>query len=379
MATFDQLPADQRAIIELVLGRGQSYDDLSGMLGLPTARVRELARDALVELSPATASRVPEDWRGQVADYVLGQAGPEQAATRTHLRRSEAARTWALSLLDSLDPLFANGTRPEIPEAEAERSPRAVRAERTTRPARERPARTTRPRPDAERPARPLSPEAATVVRRRRIAAGAAGALALLLLLLFAWPGWLRGGDDDGDERAERPPAQNAAAQPQPVGSPVIMRPLRGEEGQGGAIVVRRGNELFLIVQATGLKPSAQPPRGQREGGDAYEVWLYNSASDAKSLGGQVTDQQGNYQGAGPLPRDFEKYRFIDISREPFDRNARHSGDSVLRGRLADVARPLPEGAQGGGQVPPGGAQAPQGGQAPGAQPAPGGQPPAQP
>ena len=86
MATFDQLPAEQRAILELVLQRHQSYDDLASMLGMPTPRVRQLAREALTELSPRSAARVDMDWRGQVADYLLGQqTGPEGTATRGHL------------------------------------------------------------------------------------------------------------------------------------------------------------------------------------------------------------------------------------------------------------------------------------------------------
>src|SRR5215211_3656097 len=118
MATFDQLSDEQRAILELVLRRGQSYDQLSGKLDLPEKRVRELAREALVELAPVTAQRVDADWRGQLADYVLGQqSGPESTATRGHLRRSEAARSWARSLLDSLDGLYGDGV-PSIPDAE---------------------------------------------------------------------------------------------------------------------------------------------------------------------------------------------------------------------------------------------------------------------
>jgi len=90
MATFDQLPADQRAIIELLLKRRRSYDALSDMLDMPASRVRELARDALTELAPFTADRVDPDWQAQVADYVLGQqSGPESAATQGHLKRSE--------------------------------------------------------------------------------------------------------------------------------------------------------------------------------------------------------------------------------------------------------------------------------------------------
>src|SRR3954447_14148457 len=119
MATFDQLPAEQRAIIELVVARGRSYDALADVLQVSTERVRELAREALVELSPVSARRVDGQWRSRVADYLLGQqAGREAAATRDHLAGSEAARTWALSLLDALDMLFGDEV-PEIPEAGA--------------------------------------------------------------------------------------------------------------------------------------------------------------------------------------------------------------------------------------------------------------------
>ena len=71
MATFDQLSAEQRAIVELVLQQGKTYAELSEMLGMPEPRVRELARDALVELAPVSVGAVEEDWRGQLADYVL--------------------------------------------------------------------------------------------------------------------------------------------------------------------------------------------------------------------------------------------------------------------------------------------------------------------
>src|SRR3954462_10334249 len=121
MATFDQLPAEQRAIIELVVARGRSYDALADVLQVPAQRVRELAREALVELSPVSGRRVDPQWRGEVADYLLGQqSGDEADATQRFLARSEAARTWALSLLDALDMLYANGDIPLIPEGAVE-------------------------------------------------------------------------------------------------------------------------------------------------------------------------------------------------------------------------------------------------------------------
>src|SRR5258706_549222 len=119
MATFDQLAADQRAIIEIVLRQNRSYDEIGEMLDLPPARVRDLARDALAELAPYTADFVDPQWRGQLADYVLGQqTGPEAQATRGHLRRSEPARIWAYSLLDALDDFYDEGDCPEIPVGE---------------------------------------------------------------------------------------------------------------------------------------------------------------------------------------------------------------------------------------------------------------------
>src|SRR3954466_2977468 len=108
------------------------------MLDATPSRVRELAREALTELSPATASRVDPEWRGQLADYILGQqSGPESTATKSHLKRSEAARAWTYSLLDSLDHLYGNGVRPAVPGAEDGAAP-APRRERERKRERDR-------------------------------------------------------------------------------------------------------------------------------------------------------------------------------------------------------------------------------------------------
>jgi Anti-sigma-K factor rskA/Sigma-70, region 4 len=294
MATFDQLSADKRAIVELVLQQGKSYDELSGMLGMSEDRVRSLARDALVELAPLSATRVEEDWRGQLADYVLGQqSGPEATATRGHLRRSEAARTWASSLLDSLDQLYENGSMPAIPEGERRR-------------------RSLRPMPAADSPSAPALPVVRDVVMRRRIAAGAA-LVALVLVALLLWPIGLLGGGD-GDEGTQASAPDTAA---------------RGAAGI--AVFLGQRDQRVIRVDATGLESSRR---------FAYQVWLYNSPRDVKSLGGQVADANGNFQGVNELPKGFQKYRFIDISREPLNdnRTRTHSGQSVLRGAMPRLA-----------------------------------------
>jgi hypothetical protein len=309
MATFDQLSPEQRAIVELILRQGKTYPELADMLNLPEPRVRELARDALVELAPVSVRGVEEDWRGQLADYVLGQqAGPEATATKGHLRRSEAARSWARSLLDSLEQLYETGSVPAIPDGERGRA--------------------TRQRPERSRP----SMNVADPVMRRRLLAGAA-ALALVLLVVLVWPvGLLTGNDDDAASADAEPAAQNAAGQGQQAAN--------NGQPAGIAVVLERNGKKQLLVQAAQL-----PASGQSEG---YYVWLYNSQGDAKSLGGQVTDQQGNYQAIGNLPADFRDYRFIDVTRQQVAETAdvKHSGESVLRGPMPKLKQAKAQGNQ---------------------------------
>jgi anti-sigma-K factor RskA/sigma-70-like protein len=320
--TFDKLSAEQRAIIELIIQRGQSYQGLAEMLAMPAPRVRELARDALSALAPVSASRVDGDWRGQIADHVLGQqSGPESVATRAHLKRSEEGRAWVRSLLDSLGDLYPPGKAlPEIPEAEGEPARRPRR--RLREPTPEPPVREERP---ARPPAGPLSPAAEAAVRRRRLIAAGAGLAVVVLAAVLLIAGVFGGGDDNGGKstRASTTPTTSTQAPPDIV-SEIVLKSLVKERGAGVAVVTRRAGRLQLVVQARGLKPNAQ--------GEAYEVWLFNSRSDAKSIGAQVTDSQGNFQGAGPLPANYTRFKFIDISREKIDENAAHSGHSVLRG-----------------------------------------------
>jgi Sigma-70, region 4 len=317
MATFDQLSDEQRAIVELVLRQGKSYDELSDMLGLPEARVRELARDALVDLAPLTARGVEEDWRGQLADYVLGQqAGPEATATRGHLRRSEAARSWTRSLLDSLEQLYPNGNVPAVPDGERGRRGSAAA-----------------PRPGGgEAGPRALAPGSAAAAGRRRLLVAAGGLLALILVAVLVWPfGVLTGGDDEEPSEASAG-AQEQPQQPQGSDGGPISTATRGQ-----AIIARQEGATQVLVTATGLEPSTQDT--------AYQVYLANSEEDRRSLGATVTDQQGNLQAGAPLPRNFEDYEFIDLASVTVQGRGQNQrfedGPTVLRGLLELRDRPI--------------------------------------
>jgi hypothetical protein len=330
MPTFDQLPAEQRAIIELVVQRGRTYDQLADALQITSKRVRELAHDALVELSPRTAEQVDPDRRGQIADYVLNQqSDAERTATRTHLKRSDAGRMWILSLLDSLEHMYEDGSAPVVPAPEpGEDKPKRRERERPKRERekpRERAAARERDR-DRDRPKREprrkeaLTPDAERAVRNRRIFAAVGsllilGAITVVLLVVLI----------DTKVTEARAPTTRVVGQ-------LLLNPTeRGGRDQGIAIVAQRGDDRSLIVQAR-LSPTQKD--------QAYEVWLYNSDKDAVSLGAQVTDKDGNYQGAGRLPAPLDRYKFIDVSLERLDRNTAHSGNSVLRGEIANIQAP---------------------------------------
>ncbi len=74
MASLDSLPADQRAVLELVLQRGRTYDEIARMLSIDRAGVRQRALAAFDALGPQT--RLDSVRRALITDYLLGQLPP---------------------------------------------------------------------------------------------------------------------------------------------------------------------------------------------------------------------------------------------------------------------------------------------------------------
>jgi Sigma-70, region 4 len=326
MATFDQLAADQRAIIELVLRQGRGYDEIGEMLDSPSARVRELARDALAELAPFTAEFVDPQWRGQLADYVLGQqTGPEAQATRGHLRRSEPARIWAYSLLDALDDFYNEGDRPEIPVGEAGARPRPRARESRANGEAPPTAVATGPRRPRAASGGDLSPEARSALLRRRIIGGAAG-LVVLALLVFGALQLFGGGDDNKPRAAAKTTPSASSSQGQgTVVAQAVLSPVKGVNGTGAALVYRSGNQSIAVVRA-------KLPRST--GKNKYVLWLYNSDKQLAPLAADKTDKKGNFQGAAGLPANWQSYRFIDVTYQATSGKKVSHGRSVMRGPI---------------------------------------------
>src|SRR3954454_15052323 len=109
------LSADQKAMLQLLLERGQSYDDLASILGAGPTEVRSRARAALTELAGTDPDR-----NVALTDYLLGQADPiDRADAVRHLKDNPEDLAMVTELAQKL--------RLVAPEAELPRLPREDR------------------------------------------------------------------------------------------------------------------------------------------------------------------------------------------------------------------------------------------------------------
>jgi hypothetical protein len=123
MARFDDLPADQKAVLQLVLRQGRTYDEIATLLKISPAAVRDRALTALDAIGPQSVAGLDEERQDEIGDYLLGQqpAGA-QAATREHLAASQPGRDWARAVAAELAGAGVAGddALPAIPADPAE-------------------------------------------------------------------------------------------------------------------------------------------------------------------------------------------------------------------------------------------------------------------
>lgn len=104
------------------------------------------------------------------------------------------------------------------------------------------------------------------------------------------------------------------------------LGPLDSEEERGSARVEEREGQVFLEVTAEDVDVS----RGYAE------VWLINRDGERMVSVG-VMEEDGRTV-SFPISRALldEGYVVVDISREEFDEDPTHSGDTVVRGSLTE-------------------------------------------
>lgn len=311
MATLDSLPDDQRAVLELVLRRARSYDQIAQLLSIDRAGVRERALGAFDALGPQT--RVAPERRALITDYLLGQL-PERVAhdVREHLAQSASERAWARVVASELQPIVTDPL-PEIP-VEPSAAPEEAAPE---------------PEPELRSP-RPISRRGGAIL----LGLGAAAIVAVVIVLIVTSGGGSKHRPSTAAS-ATTPAASTSSTgstTPTPVAQINLVPPAAGSKAAGIALVVRQGGNLGLVIRAQGLAPNSKHPP------DAYAVWLYNAPTDSRRLGfvSPGVGSNGQLTTAGGLPPNASHYKQLLVTLET-QTNPSTPGRIVLQGALSGV------------------------------------------
>jgi hypothetical protein len=331
------LAPDQRAVVQLILQRGRSYEQIAELLKISEDAVRARAHAGLTTL--AGDVELPADKVAQISDFLLGQQnGKPRQATRRLLRESDAAYAWATTVRASLEDvgpvpdLPAGGEQEAAGSASAEHVAAASGLGEPAKPApRPRPLREARPR---TRPVAATEPEGAVEASSSRLGGAlliGGGVLAVVVVVLFLF---VFGGDDDGDnpKSAAATATPTASATPQAVGQ-IDLKGANGSKGRGVMTLYASQGQLAFTLEGTGV------PQNKRD--EAYAVWFTTPGGGSQRLGfAQPVGENGQLGTTGPRTEDLDKfprwlsrYKQVVVSRER-DGKAKRPGPVVLRGDL---------------------------------------------
>ncbi|MGZ8667468.1 MAG: hypothetical protein ACXWZM_10215 [Solirubrobacterales bacterium] len=261
------LSEEQRVMLQLLLERGQSYEDLASMLGTDAAEVRERARTALREIGGEDPDR-----DAGLTDYLLGQADPiARADVARHLGSDPAAHALAGKLEAQLRLLAPGAELPSLPRAPRPAQKEGVRA-------------------DAAAARKGAVVPGSLSGRQRRLIAALLAGLGVVAVLVLVVAGVFDGGGGSTSTAADNGSgaSEGGAAATTATGGDVtkaVLRPVGGSDGRGVALFARVKTVPVLQVTTVGLDPLAD--------GQTYYVWLYKSDNLALRIGGFVVDRKG--------------------------------------------------------------------------------------
>jgi hypothetical protein len=333
MASVDTLPPDQRAVLDLVLRRGRSYDDIARLLAIDRAAVRARALAAFDELGPDTG--LAPEARSLITDYLLGQL-PDKVAeqTRERLATSPYERAWARVLASELAPVASNPL-PEIPEGTArskEPTKEAAPAAATETAPRSAPATRRMPRP-GDRPSSRLGGAIFLLL----------GTIVVVVVVVVLVVLLSSGGSSK--HTTSTPAANTGTTTTSAAGTTsgttstnsakivaqVNLNPPSGTgSAKGAAIVVKAGSAYGIIVEAQGLAPNSH---------NAYAVWLSNTPTDSVRIGFVNTPvgKNGRLETEGALPSNAGHYKNLLLTLET-SATPKTPGQTILQGALTGVS-----------------------------------------
>jgi hypothetical protein len=335
---------DQRAMLQLLLQRGQSYSDIGSLLGLEDDQVRERARTALTEIGGEDPDRDVS-----LTDYLLGQADPiGRADAARHLQSDADARELAERLQTQLRVLAPGAEFPELPGADSR--PAKQRQEPAPAKPAPAPASGSKQEPAVESTSRsPLSGLATTLSKRqRRVIAGLLGGGLVIVVIVLAVAGVFSGGGGGNDTTTSSSSGNSGSQQASNNASGLTRALLTAQNGgkaQGVAVFAQVRNTPVLQINVTGLTPT--------KAGQRYVIWLYGGPSRAFPLVRQPVGKNGQMRGAAPVPTQLIQalgqglFKSVDVSlstdaeitaalqqARKTQQLPRYAGTSVVRGTI---------------------------------------------
>jgi hypothetical protein len=287
-------------MLQLLLERDQSYDDIASLLGTQRDEVRARARAALTELGEDDP-----DAEVGLTDYLLGQADPiGRADAVRHLQNDAESHELASRLAAQLQVIAPDAQLPQLPK------PKGGRASRR----------------EAKGPA-PATPSATPAAAAAGAGTGGAGAIAgrvrttlserqrqvfivlgaLAVLLIVGL--LVLTGAFGGDEESSSEPAASS-----PEGEEIVTVPLEGEGGSdasGQALFgIATADTPYVDVDLSGLEP---PPEGE-----TYVIWLLLTPDQGYPLSPLPIGEDGTFSDRFPIPQFAipiaSRAQFVDVS-----------------------------------------------------------------
>lgn len=359
-------------MLQLLLERGQSYEDIASLLGGSRDDVRRRARAALEELG----GQDPDREIG-LTDYILGQADPiGRADAVRHLQSDPDSLALAEELANKLRLIAPQAELPDLPEPKRRRRAAAAAAAdggpETAEPAGEAPAGERR------------SPLAGISTRQSRLFAAIGASALILLFVILAIAGVFGGGDDESGSSDEATTASDSSGSTvSDEVARIVMQP-QGDSDASGDAVIGLANETqpfleldvrdlpevsnneayifwFLLSKDSGFPlPAALPVSGDGAIQDRLAIpsqtlgfvvqsrFLAISIVDRQEFRNQINDAIENQ--AGELPFSGEPVLLGEIPAATEADLGAGAGGGAGAGALPEGT--LPEGAAPEGQAP---------------------------
>lgn len=244
------LSEDQRALLQLLVARGKTPDEIASILAIESSDVRSRMADALGALAPGEV-RIPDE----VVLLLVGQADPmTRADAATILEGDPGLKERADRASEELEKEFPK----EVADAPAKRATPPAGEDELTRRGRDGGGSDREPpRPDTAEPAVGTGKDEASDAsqgmepgqrRLLSILVSAAGLIAIVVLVVL-----LLGGNDNDPATVTEPTEARLA-------------PVEGQTGSGEVEFGFAGTEFAANISVTGVEGNSR--------GESYAVWL---------------------------------------------------------------------------------------------------------